>query len=124
MEAWASAVTRYSRRSAPAIPPAVFMRTASCTAPPLVLGNMMRMGDVWKTSTMRVPVSEPLTTIRPDPFARWRSLSDQLPADNSTDAGPSLELSPWQYILPGAPPIFSGRSRRYIEPCQALGAVV
>jgi hypothetical protein len=83
MEALASAVTPDSSRSPPATPPAVFTKTASSNAPPPVLGNRMRMGDRWKTSTIWVPFPEPLTTSLPEPSARCKSPSDGFPARHS-----------------------------------------
>src|SRR5215831_4014851 len=76
MEAPGSAATEHSSRSPPAMPPAVLIRTASSMALYPVLGNMTRIGDCSKTSSMRVPFSEPLSTILQQPSARCRSLSD------------------------------------------------
>src|SRR5262249_46191925 len=71
-----SAVTVHLSLSPPATPPPVLIRTASSTARPPVLGNMMRVGVPSKTSSIRVPFSEPLRTIRPYPSARCRPVLD------------------------------------------------
>src|SRR4029077_4277043 len=76
MEALASAVIPYSKRSPPAIPPAVLMSTASSRVPTPDPGNMIRMGDLWKRSLIRVPPPNDPNTTRPTPLARCKSLSD------------------------------------------------
>ena len=86
MEAFASAVTAISSRSPPAIPPAAFTRTASCMAPRISRGNMMRMEERSKTSLMRVPFSEPLNTIRPEPSAPCIFLPDRFHGGSSGES--------------------------------------
>src|SRR5262249_1874106 len=51
---------------------------------PRVPGNMMRMGERSKTSTIRVPCSEPVSTRLAKPSARCRSKSDTEIASDMT----------------------------------------
>lgn len=76
IEAPGRAVTHNSSRSPPATPPAVLIRTASSTARCPVLGNMTRIGERSKMSSMRVPLSDPSSVIRAHPSARCKSRSE------------------------------------------------
>jgi hypothetical protein len=54
----------------------------------------MRMGERSKISMIRVPFAEPLSTIRPEPSARCRALSDRFhgrPSCESSGLGSSMK---------------------------------